>query len=68
MRKLVTFVLRLWVDPQAEQPTWEGQAECVGSGERAHVRGAEQVVRFLEAQISEGGETRAQSEARRNGP
>ncbi len=49
MRTLVSFILRLWVDPQAEEPVWEGQVECVASGERAHVRGAQELVRFIEA-------------------
>ena len=54
MRTLVTFILRLWVDPQAKEPAWEGRIENVGSGERAHVRGPEELARFIEAQTSEG--------------
>jgi hypothetical protein len=53
MRTLVTFILRLWVDPQADEPAWEGQVENVASGERAHVRGAQDLVRFIEARTAE---------------
>jgi hypothetical protein len=53
MRTLVTFILRLWADPQAEEPGWEGQLECVASGEHAHVRGPEDVARFVRAQIAQ---------------
>jgi len=49
MRTLVTFIVRLWVDPQVEEPTWEGQVECVASGERVHVRRQEELVRFIES-------------------
>ena len=54
MRTLVTFILRLWVDPQADQPAWEGRVEEVASGEQVHVRGPEDLARFIEAQTSEG--------------
>ena len=53
MRTLVTFILRLWVDPQVEEPAWEGQVECITSDERAHVRGPEELARFIEAQTLE---------------
>jgi hypothetical protein len=53
MRTLVTFILRLWVDPQADEPAWEGQVENVTAGERAHIRGPEELARFLEAQTAE---------------
>ena len=52
MRTLVTFILRLWVDPQAEEPGWGGRVENVASGERAHVRGAQDLARFLDAQTA----------------
>ncbi|MBN1660654.1 MAG: hypothetical protein JXA93_19820 [Anaerolineae bacterium] len=52
MRTLVTFILRLWVDPGAEGPAWEGRVENVASGERAHVRGPEELTRFLDAQTA----------------
>jgi hypothetical protein len=51
MRTLVTFVLRLWVDPQADEPAWEGQVENVVAGERVHVRGPEELARFIETQM-----------------
>jgi hypothetical protein len=53
MRTLVTFVLRLWVDSQAEEPAWEGQMENVTSGERVHVRGVEDLARFINSQTGE---------------
>lgn len=52
MRTLVTFILRLWVDPQAEAPAWEGRVENVANGERAHVRGPEELARFLDGQTA----------------
>ena len=53
MRTLVTFILRLWVDPQADGPAWEGRVECVRNGRRAHVRGPEDLARFVAAETSE---------------
>jgi len=53
VRTLVTFILRLWVDPQADEPAWEGQVECVSSDQRAHVRGVEDLARFIEAEAIE---------------
>jgi hypothetical protein len=67
MRTLVTFILRLWVDPQAEGPGWEGQVECVASEERAHVRGPDDLARFIEAQAVESGARHPVSQ-RRNEP
>jgi hypothetical protein len=55
MRTLVTFILRLWVDPQVDEPAWEGQVEDVASGERAHVRGPEELARFIETQMAGNG-------------
>lgn len=52
MRTLVTFILRLWVDPEAEKPGWEGRIEEVAGGERAHVRSPEELARFIEAQTA----------------
>lgn len=52
MRTLVTFILRLWVDPEAEKPGWEGRIEEVASAERAHVRGPEELARFVEVQTT----------------
>ncbi len=53
LRTLFTFILRLWIDPQAEEPAWEGQVECVADGARAHVRSAEELARFIAAATSE---------------
>ncbi len=52
MRTLVTFILRLWVDPQAGIPGWEGQVECLASNERIHIRGLQDLARFIEIQTS----------------
>jgi hypothetical protein len=52
MRTVVTFILRLWIDPQANEPTWEGQVECVADGARAHIRNQEELARFIEAETS----------------
>lgn len=52
MRTLVTFILRLWVDPQAKEPAWEGRVENVTSGERVHVCGPEELACFIEAQTA----------------
>jgi formylglycine-generating enzyme required for sulfatase activity len=54
MRTLATFILRLWVDPQADEPAWEGQVENVAAGERVHVRRVEDLARFVEAQTGKG--------------
>ncbi len=61
MRTLVTFILCLWVDPQAdapalsgsEGPAWEGRVECVRTGRRAHVRDVTDLARFIAAETSE---------------
>lgn len=53
MRTLVTFVLRLWVDPQADGPAWEGRIENVSSGERVHIHGPEELAHFIEVQTAE---------------
>lgn len=52
MRKQVTFILRLWTDPQHAPSSWEGQVECVADGERAHVRGGEELLRFVETHVA----------------
>lgn len=50
MRTLVTFILRLWVDPQGQAPAWEGQVECVRDGARAHISSQDELLRFIETQ------------------
>jgi len=47
MRRLVTFIVRLWVDVQTDLPTWEGQVECVADGEHAHIGTAEELLGFI---------------------
>ncbi|MBN1135865.1 MAG: hypothetical protein JXM73_04730 [Anaerolineae bacterium] len=66
MRTLVTFILRLWVDPQVEEPSWEGRVEEVASGERAHIRGPEELACFIEAQTAECRTRRPEARKERN--
>ena len=51
MRHLVTFILRLWVETETDSPNWEGQVECVATGERLHVRNRDDIAHFVEARI-----------------
>ena len=53
MRQLITFIVRLWVDPQVEEPDWEGQVECVAGDQRVHIHSAEDLLRFIEAEVGE---------------
>ncbi len=48
MRQLITFIVRLWVEPQSQPPAWEGQVECVVDGRRTHICTAEDLVRFID--------------------
>jgi hypothetical protein len=67
MRTLVTFVLRLWVDSQAEGPAWEGQVECVTDGERTYVRGREDLAQFVEAYAAQSAGLRQEQPTDENG-
>ncbi|HOU15642.1 MAG TPA: hypothetical protein PKZ84_21265 [Anaerolineae bacterium] len=67
LRTLVTFIVRLWIDPQAKEPAWEGQVECVRDGTRAHIRSPDDLVRFIEAQVGASLEY-PNSQNRRNEP
>lgn len=49
MRRLVTFVLRLWVDAGTEGQPWQGEVECVATGEHTRFRRREDLLRFIEA-------------------
>jgi hypothetical protein len=51
MRHLVTFILRLWVDPETLPAACDGQVECVATGEQRHVRSSEEFVRFIETRL-----------------
>jgi hypothetical protein len=53
MRHLVTFIVRLWIDPQTERPDWEGQVECVASDRRVHIHSGEDLLRFIEVEVDE---------------
>jgi hypothetical protein len=47
MRHLMTFILRLWVDPDASPASCEGQVECVASGEQMHIRSQAETAAFI---------------------
>jgi hypothetical protein len=57
MRHLVTFILRLWVDPEARPAECDGQVECVATGEQRHVRSSEDFVRFIETRLNPSSNT-----------
>lgn len=52
MRHLVTFILRLWVDPETGPTSCEGQVECVATGEQRHIHSSEDFVRFIESRLN----------------
>jgi len=47
MRRLITVIVRLWVDVQADTPAWEGQVECVGSDDRCSIATPEDLLAFM---------------------
>ena len=49
------------MDPQTDGPAWEGRVECVRNGRRAHVRGPEDLARFIAAETSESRALQANS-------
>lgn len=49
MRRLITFIVRLWVDAQATPPVWEGQIECIANSEYQHIRTPEELLAFVAA-------------------
>ena len=51
MRHLVTFIVRLWIDTEADSAVCDGQVECVATGERVHVRNREDIVRFIDTRL-----------------
>jgi hypothetical protein len=51
VRRLVTFILRLWVNSEDGLATYEGQVECVATGERMHIRTQEEVIHFIETRV-----------------
>lgn len=53
MRRVITFILRLWVEAGPKAPAWEGQAECLATGQRLHVRGEADVAQFLDGQLAQ---------------
>ena len=53
MRYVITFIVRLWVDPQVEKLDWKGEVECVGGDGRAHTHSAEDLLCFIEAKAGE---------------
>ncbi len=49
MRRLITFIVRLWVDAQVEPSAWEGQVECVADGKCEHIYNPEELLSFIAA-------------------
>lgn len=49
MRRLMTFIVRLWLDVQAEPSTWEGEVECVPDGAHGPIRAPEDLLGFIAA-------------------
>ena len=49
MRRLITFIMRLWLDVQAEPSTWEGEVECVTDDKRVQIRAPEELLAFIDA-------------------
>jgi hypothetical protein len=47
MRHLMTFILRLWVDPDASPASCEGQVECVATGEQMHIHSQAETAAFI---------------------
>jgi hypothetical protein len=52
VRRLVTFILRLWVNAETDPPAYEGQMECVPTGEQAHIRQPEDITRFVQTHLN----------------
>ena len=52
MRRLVTFVLRLWVDAGTEGQPWQGEVECVATGEHTRFRRREDLLHFIESSVA----------------
>jgi hypothetical protein len=48
MRRLMVFILRLWGDLDSDPPPYEGQVECVASGERMHIQRPDEIIQFIE--------------------
>ena len=52
MRRLVIFVLRLWIDSEGSSASYEGRVEYIATGEYAHVHSEEDVVQFIRGHIN----------------
>ena len=51
MRHLVTFILRLWVDPESTPAACEGQVECVATGAHLHIHSQAAVAEFIRTHL-----------------
>jgi len=49
MRRLITFIMRLWLDVQAEPSTWDGEVECVADGAYGPIHTPEDLLGFIAA-------------------
>ena len=52
MRRVITFILRLWVTSETALPACEGEVECVATGEREHIRTGADAERFIRTCLS----------------
>lgn len=57
MRRLITFIMRLWLDVQAEPSTWEGEVECVTDDKCVQIRAPEELLAFIDAHTAAAAES-----------
>jgi len=48
-RNTLTFVVRVWIEYlEQTPPSWRGEVEVVGGGEKAHFQGLQEITAFVE--------------------
>ncbi len=52
MRRLVTFIVRLWVDSENSPTSYEGKVEYVATGELMHIRSEKDIIHFIREHIN----------------
>lgn len=52
MRRLMTFIVRLWLEMQPQPVAWDGQVECVGDGVCEHICTQEELLAFIDAHVA----------------
>jgi hypothetical protein len=45
----MTFIVRLWLDVQAESSSWEGEVECVSDNSAIQIHAPEELLAFIAA-------------------